>query len=227
MQPGGPTIWAHGLIKAIGLYCIGLVRCAMYDVRCAMSDAAAKVRRNYQSEWKGGGVRGLGSLGGGQVRVSSLKYVVWTLKMEKRKTLWPHNAKANANASADRDRKCSLSWSFSIIKRTQHKTLATCGLNGFVGPAVAHIWIYLDMYNMVSWICRYLVIGNWFVFWRFSNDSVLLLHSNNCNIDFSTLMGLPFGYIRYEDGCIPRSYGFFNLPGCHIKIILIFCITIF
>jgi len=51
----------------------------------------------------------LGSLGGGQVRVSSLKYVVWTLKMEKRKTLWPHNAKANANASADRDRKCSLS----------------------------------------------------------------------------------------------------------------------
>lgn len=32
------------------------------------------------------------------------------------------------------DRKCSLPRSFSIIKRTQLKTLATCRLNGFVGP---------------------------------------------------------------------------------------------
>lgn len=120
-----------------------------------MSELAAKVRRNYQREWKeeGSGVFGRRSV---RYEVSSLGSGLWKWKRERH---FNHMTQKQSQTqtqteNADRDRKCSLSWSFSIIKRTQQKTLATCGLNGFVGPT-EYIYIGISIY-MVSWICRYL-----------------------------------------------------------------------
>jgi len=73
---------AHVLIKAIGLYCIGLdwsAGCAMCDVRARRQSAEKLSKR-----MKGGGVWGLWEAVG---QVRGLKSGVWTLKMEKRKTL--------------------------------------------------------------------------------------------------------------------------------------------